>query len=439
MNFKDVLNNIDKKYLLALAAAILAPFIYSWVRVFWIADQGSSAIATTSFQSYMQMFMEIIGAFLLVPILTFRKEEYKQSSYSIFIGVVGVILIAAIVGVLISQALVKPVYSLNPFESKSNIRIYLTFSSLTTTLLMFEQFLISEIVVDKKTNKAIYFVISSISIKVIIDILFLSNISPFDFSIILISLSSFISCLLVTTILVVVFIFDLIKDEEKNNKFIISKLGIYFKRGFLPAFELLIRNLCYTFVTLQIALMLGESDWNAWNMGGFIYWMIIFKFTSIFEYHLLTEMLNEDKKYSNKLAQIYLITNMVIIVLLGILLSVIYLPLSIGNESWSRKALILSLANIPIMMIIGIQNLMKTKFLSNNKYIYLFIATTINLIIFYIPLLLMIYVFNIQFGFVDNYIIFGISCLIPTIINAIQLLWMEEKIYGLKSKIWQSR
>ncbi len=433
MNFKDVLNKIDKKYLLALAAAILAPFIYSWVRVFWIADQGSSAIATTSFQSYIQMFMEIIGAFLLVPILTFRKEEYKQSSYSIFIGVVGVISIAAIVGVLISQTLVNSVYSLNPLESKKNIRIYLTFSSLTTTLLMFEQFLISEIVVDKKTNKAIYFVISSISIKVIIDVLFLSNISPFDFSIILISLSSFISCLLVTTILVVVFILDLIKDEEKNSKFIHSKLGNYFKRGFIPAFELLIRNLCYTFVTLQIALMLGESDWNAWNMGGFIYWMIIFKFTSIFEYHLLTEMLNEDKEYSNKLAHIYLIINMLIIVLLGILLSLIYLPLSIGNEDWSRKALILSLANIPIMMIIGIQNLIKTKFLSNNKYIYLFIATAINLIIFYLPLLLMIYVFNIQFGFIDNYIIFGISCLIPTVINVIQLLWMEGKFNGIKN------
>ena len=104
-----------------------------------------------------------------------------------------------------------------------------------------------------------------------------------------------------------------------------------------------------------------------------------------------------------------------------------YLSNIIGDEMWSNKAVALSMANIPIMMVIGTQNIIKQRIISDNKYWYLLMSTITNAAILNIPLIIMIYGTNINFGFWDNYIVFGLSCLIPTIINIIQYLYIERK------------
>ena len=119
----ETLKKIDLKYLISISAAILFPFIYMWIRIFWISDNGSETIATVSFQVYIQMFVEILAAFLLIPLLTYNKQEYNQESLTILTSVLVVLFLAMIGGTFISTLLVEPVSNLNPDETLLQIRM----------------------------------------------------------------------------------------------------------------------------------------------------------------------------------------------------------------------------------------------------------------------------------------------------------------------------
>lgn len=423
-----VLKKLDIKFLAALSLAILGPFIYSWVRIFWIADQGKDTLAMASFQTYIQMAFEIIGAFILVPIFTYKNSEYKNNSLSVFMSVN----IALSIMLLITMGLIPIIFnsmkSLNPGIKDKDLLLYLIFQTLTSTLISYEQYLTSEIIVTKRVNKAIVFAGVSIFFKVIVDILFLSNISPFEFNLSLISVSSFISTLLV--VIVFIFFYFLTRKKEKNNDNISKKrMAYYYKKGIVPALELLIRNLFYALVTLKIVEMLGEKDWNTWNMGGFIYWVILFRITSVFDYSLLSESLNNDNELdTNDLMMFYLFIEFILFVFIGSILTYTYLPNVIGKEDYLHSSINLSMMFMPFMIIIGLQNQIKTKFLSENKYWYLLVATIIENSLVYLPLFFVINFTNVKFSLIDNYIIFGVGVVLACSINLLQYLYLINKI-----------
>ena len=101
----------------------------------------------------------------------------------------------------------------------------------------------------------------------------------------------------------------------------------YYKKGFFPALELTIRNLAYIFVILQVALQLGENDFNTWNMAGYIYWVVILRIVIVFDYYLISES-TQGKTNSeiSKLVTIMAFIEFLIFFVLGILLSLFYLP-----------------------------------------------------------------------------------------------------------------
>ena len=424
----ETLKKLDKRFLIAISCAILGPFIYSWIRIFWIADQGSGTIAMASFQTYIQIAFEVVGAFILVPIFTYKKEEYKRNSLSIFFAVN----ISLFIMFLITMGLIPFIFnsmeSLNPDIDKKTLLIYLLFQTLTSVLISYEQYLTSEIVVDKKESKAIILAVTSVLFKVVVDIIFLSNISPFEFNLAYISISSFISTLLIVIIFIILYFFGR-KKEAKSDSISKDDIVKYYKRGIVPALELFIRNLFYTLVTLKIVMMLGKKDWNTWNMGGFIYWMILFRITSIFDYSLLTESLNNEKEMdTNKLMMFYLGIEFLLFVIVGTILTYTYLPSVIGKEDYLHSSIVLSMAFMPFMIMICLQNQIKIKVISENKYWFLLVATIIENSILYLPLFFIINFSNIQFSLIDNYIIFASGIVIICFINIIQYLYLINKI-----------
>lgn len=428
-NIKNYFNRmgIDWRYLAIIALVILSPFIYNSIRVFWVVDQGDSSLAMTHFSTYLQMTMEIVGAFLLIPLFTYKSEEYNKNSLTLFINITAMMIIFVVAGLIISGALIHPMMELNPEETKSNITWYMIFQTLTWVLVVYEQYLLVDFLVERKISKALIFAILSLTLKIVFDVFMLSSISFIEPNIVMISLSSFISSLIVVATLVVVHVFKMKEEGNLNlEKFNWNSLKTYYTRGVIPASELLIRNLCYSLVTLQALLMLGENDWNAWNMGGYIYWMMIFKITSIFDYYLISELSNNDNEERLKLFA-FSIIEVVIIFVMGVLLSSTYLPTLVNGSEYASKAILLSFVNLPIMMLIAIQNVFKTKLITSNNYVYLFAGTIINLIVLYIPVMIIIYLTSVQIGFWANYAIFGISCLIPSVITVISVLWLQFK------------
>lgn len=405
--------NIDWKYLLVLSIVILSPVIYNLIRIFWVVEQGDNTLSMTHFSTYLQMFTEILGAFILIPLFTYKNEEYKQNTFTLFISILTMILVFMIISLIISLTLINPMAHLNPDEDKKLITKYIIFQGFTWVLILYEQYLLSDFIIEKKYNSSIVFCVLSLSLKLTTDILLLSSFSIIDANVATISISSFISTL---TIVIVLSILQLLKmkndDNLKFSKFSFSKLKTYYIRGVVPSIELLIRNLCYSLVTLQALLMLGTDDMNAYNMGGYIYWMVIFKITSIIDYYLISELANgEDGRISKLL--FFAIVEGFIVLILGITLSSIYLPFLLQGEEFYRMAIMLSFINIPIMIFISTQSVFKMDLITKNKYIYLLIGTLVNLLFLYLPMIIIIYFTNIIIGFWSNVAIFGISCFIP--------------------------
>lgn len=418
---------IDWKYLAVIATVILSPVIYNSIRIFWIVDQGESSLAMTHFSTYLQMTTEIVGAFLLIPLFTYGKDEYKNNSLTLFITISATLVIFVIASLITSGLLVKPMMNLNPSEDKKLIINFLIFQGLTWVLVVYEQYLLTDTVIEKNYLKAIIFCVSSLSFKIIIDLLMLSNFSVINTNVASISISSFISTLIIVLILIGLHLYKLWKNNKLNlSLFDWNQLKIYYIKGVVPAIELLIRNLCYSLVTLQALLMLGESDWNAYNMGGYIYWMIIFKITSIFDYYILSDLSNRSDNRIMKLVS-FSVLESILISFLGVVLTFTYLPSLLDGQSYASRALLLSIVNIPIMIFISIQNVFKLDLVVKDKYIFILGGAIVNLIILYTPLIVIIYLTDIIIGFWVNVFIFGMSCIIPTIITIASSLFFTNK------------
>ena len=134
----ETLKKLDKKFLFAISLAILGPFVYSWIRIFWIADQGSGTLAMASFQTYIQMSFEVIGAFILVPIFTYKKNEYKNNSLSIFLAVNISLSIMFILTMFLLPLIFHSMKSLNPDIDNKTLLVYLIFQTLTSVLISYE-------------------------------------------------------------------------------------------------------------------------------------------------------------------------------------------------------------------------------------------------------------------------------------------------------------
>ena len=157
--------------------------------------------------------------------------------------------------------------------------------------------------------------------------------------------------------------------------------------------------------------------------------MILFRITSIFDYSLLTESLNNEKEMdTNKLMMFYLGIEFLLFVIVGTILTYTYLPSVIGKEDYLHSSIVLSMAFMPFMIMICLQNQIKIKVLSENKYWFLLVATIIENSILYLPLFFIINFSNIQFSLIDNYIIFASGIVIICFINIIQYLYLIDKI-----------
>ncbi len=419
--------NINWKYLLVIVVVVLSPVIYNSIRIFWIVDQGESSLAMTHFSTYLQMTMEIVGAFLLIPLFTYKKEEYKENSLTLFLTISFTMLFFIVASLIVSSIMIKPMVDLNPTESKDLIVKYMIFQGLTWVLVVYEQYLLSDFILERKYSKAIIFCVLSLSLKLVVDMLMLTSFSIIDTNIATISISSFISTLIIVITLLCVHLLKFWNEDKlRKESFSWNQLGTYYYKGVIPALELLIRNLCYSLVTLQALLMLGEADWNAYNMGGYIYWMIIFKITSIFDYYLLSDLSErEDGKMTILFSFAALEASIVLI--MGVILTFAYLPSLLNGQSYYSKAILLSIINIPIMIFISTQNVFKLDLITQNKYIYLLGGTLINLVILYTPLIIIIYLTNLSIGFWVNVFIFGISCLIPSVIAIGSSIYLNKK------------
>lgn len=60
----DNLKKLDKKFIISMAIGVLLPMIYGFTRVLWILDYGSTTYAMASYWVYIQVFLEVIVAFL---------------------------------------------------------------------------------------------------------------------------------------------------------------------------------------------------------------------------------------------------------------------------------------------------------------------------------------------------------------------------------------
>ncbi len=425
--------DINFKYLLIIGIVILSPVIYNSIRIFWIVEQGENSLAMTHFSTYLQMTVEILGAFLLIPLFTYKKEEYKENSLTIFVSISATMLVFIVFSLITAGILINPMVELNPSESRDLIVKYMIFQSLTWVLIVYEQYLLVDFIIEKNISKALVFCVLSLSLKIILDVLMLSSISIVNTNIASISISSFISSLIIVIVLVLMHLYKLWNEDNlKIDAFNFEQLKNYYIRGVVPAVELLIRNLCYSLVTLQALLMLGEGDWNAYNMGGYIYWVIIFKITSIFDYYLLSDLSERSDYVVTRLVS-FAIVESIIITLLGITLSLTYLPSLIGGESHYDKAILLSLVNIPIMLLIAIQNVFKLDLITKNKYSYVLLGALVNLFLLYTPLIVIIYFTPITITFWANVAIFGISCFIPSTITLLSSLYLN--LYRKESKL----
>lgn len=425
--------DINFKYLLIIGIVILSPVIYNSIRIFWIVEQGENSLAMTHFSTYLQMTVEILGAFLLIPLFTYKKEEYKENSLTLFVSISATMLVFVVFSLITAGILINPMAELNPSESKDLIVKYMIFQSLTWVLIVYEQYLLVDFIIEKNISKALVFCVLSLSLKIILDVLMLSSIAIVNTNIASISISSFISSLIIVIVLVLMHLYKLWNEDNlKIDAFNFEQLKNYYIRGVVPAVELLIRNLCYSLVTLQALLMLGEGDWNAYNMGGYIYWVIIFKITSIFDYYLLSDLSERSDYVVTRLVS-FAVVESTIITLLGITLSLTYLPSLIGGESYYDKAILLSLVNIPIMLLIAIQNVFKLDLITKNKYSYVLFGALVNLFLLYTPLIVIIYFTPITITFWANVAIFGISCFIPSAITLLSSLYLN--LYRKESKL----
>lgn len=80
---------------------------------------------------YLQMITEIIGAFLIIPLFTYKKDEHKENLLALFISILIAFILLTITSLITLCFLINPMYKLNSIENKNIIIKYLIFRSFT--------------------------------------------------------------------------------------------------------------------------------------------------------------------------------------------------------------------------------------------------------------------------------------------------------------------
>jgi len=251
------LKKIDKRFLLVLLFSTLVPIIYSYLRLMWITSEGSETYSMTSFNAYINALAEVFTAFLILPVFSYRKQEYRTKSNSLLFSVFLASMVLLIILLIINYSLLEKMIELNPDASREELLTFLRLTSISKALEIFETYLIYEIAIEKNSAKGIFITTLSLMLKIVIDILLISKFAIVDFNIINVALSSLISTLIVIGTLVILYFFNQHKTITIQKIHFNDMLNFY-KRGFFPGLDKLIGNFFYTFVTLAIVNHLGE-------------------------------------------------------------------------------------------------------------------------------------------------------------------------------------
>ncbi len=417
-NYFSELKKIDKKFLGVLIFSTIVPIIYAYLRLLWVAGDSSESYAMTSFSAYIKAFTEVFTAFIIFPMFSYRKQEYQTKSNSLLFSVFLATILLAIILLSTNPFTLKKMMILNPDASKKELLTYLRIISLSNAIEVFETYLIYEIALAKETNKGIFITSASLLLKIIVDLVLISDWAIIDFNIINVAISSLISSIIIITLLLTWYF---IKQNKTITlqKIKYSEMLEFYRRGFYPGLQKTIGNFFYSFVTLAIVNNLGEVGWNSWHLGSWIFWHVVFKITNVFEYSLLSETINNEEINSRKLTKIYILFDIITFFVLVPILTFTTLPHVVDNDEWLRLSSITALMMMLPFLATSIGSKLKVKMLLENKFKYILIGTIISNFLINIPIYIAL-LLGKSFNYLDNYIFY---CLVDYLTFLVDLIF----------------
>lgn len=416
--------NLNKIFILSVFVGIFLPLLYTFLRTLFIIDNGSNSYAMTQYWVYIQVALEVIGAFLILPIFTFNKEHHLRKNIAILFFVIIILIFILIILFSFTPILLDDMEKMNNDQdiTRNDLRNFLFISIIANIFLIYEQFLLSEVICEQKSIKVLILTALSLTFKISIDLLFLAPFSPIEFNINNLALSQLISSFIIILVLQIMWILSYLKNKSKA---VFSELKKYFYRGIIPGLESFIRNFFYIFVTLEIVNSLGENEWNSWNLANWIYWQLLFQFVTIFQYSLVAERVNNKKINSDQATYFFIFIDILIFLILTPILITFIIPILIdSNEiNWLNLTTQTAWILFPFMLILSITTLLKTKFLVENKLHYILISTIITNFIIYFPVFICLQI-GINFNYNANLILWSIGIFLSFITCIFQFKYL---------------
>ncbi|NOQ50522.1 MAG: hypothetical protein GQ557_02555 [Mycoplasmataceae bacterium] len=427
---RKLYDSLDKKFIFLAFFALILPFAYSWLRLFWIISASADSYTMISFWSYLQALVECFTAFLILPLFTFSKNKQKKS-FSIFSGVSFLVLILFFVMLSLFPWMIRQMTTQNSSSTLKELKIFLFLTMISMSMEIFVQYLLADIIVERNGLKATTTSVMIVLTSLLFDILFLSNISPFNYSIINITLSSVISSFL---IIIVLSVFWFISYFKENNSitFNINEVKSYYKKGLVPGLNVLIGNFFYSFVTLNIINHMDPLHMNSWHMAGWMYWNIIFKITIILQYILIAERINNHNDFDSRFATYwFMIIDFVIFLILVPISGLLILPTVIDDQSWLRLSTTSAFLMAPFFLFMGMSNKLNTKFITEDKMHYMLYQIIFSTMIIELPIWILLLI-GINVGYWQNMTIWMISVSLGFFISIFQFEYLERKSMNIE-------
>ncbi len=403
------LKKINKTFLVICILGIFLPILYSWLRVIWIVSDSQNTIQMASTWIYIQIIVEVFTAMIILPLFTYSKENKKKSP-TIFISVFVITIIVFYFLVTFFPWLFQKMLEndANLLFTHKELRIFLIIAMASSSLKILEKFLISDIIVERDSIEGIFTIGVNMFIKIFFDLLLISPLFISNFNLIYLSLSSLVSSIIIIFVLTLYWIF---KYKKNNVNWIInfSDLKEFYRKGIWPGAEVFVRNLFYFLVTLSILNQLsGDNAFVIWNYGGWIYWVIIIQLSNSFRYSLLSERVNNKEANLDVLTNCYILFDLIIYIFLTPLAIKFILPTIIDDEfilkSSTQTAWALSIS----MFYVSAYGKLTTKFMTENKYIYMFFITLVNSLLISLPVKIFMLAGG-QVNYAQNLIIFELG------------------------------
>ncbi len=415
-NILKELKKIDKKFLIVLLFATIAPVVYSFLRTLWITSDSATSYAMTSFNAYISAFTEIFAVFLVLPIFTYQKQEYKSKSNSLLFAVILATIILMIILLLSNQFTLKQMMILNPDASRSELLTYLRLIAITNALSILETYLIYEIILDKNIYKGIFITIITLVLKIILDFILISNYAIIPFTIINVAWSSLISTIIIVSILLFWYFYHQEKTTSiKRAK--IPEMMEFYRRGFYPGLNKLIANFFYVFVTLAILSNLKETEWNAWNLGTSLVWHISFYLANVFKFSLVSEIVNNDQIDKHRLTLAYILLDIIVFVGFAPIYIPLLTPILIQDKSWLSLSMLTSFLMVLPFLTIALAEKLQIRMVYENKFHYVVAGTVISNLLINLPILLAL-LSGIKFNYLDNYLLSATSNYLVLLIDS---------------------